>query len=120
MIDTPVCATTDADLWLSNNRGERMTAADLCRRCPVRQQCYEDVEQLRTRPIARGPVSADEPTWLPWGVWAGLAYDGKGNPPTAVPEFKHGRNRYRAGCRCEVCEAAGEREKARLQARRAS
>lgn len=118
---TALCATTttDPDLWLSSHRADRMRAAEMCRACPIRRECYADAEQLRTRPIPRGPVASDEPTWLPWGVWGGFSYDGTREAPTPVPEFKHGRNRYRAGCRCDVCQEAGDRDNRRPRRRAA-
>jgi WhiB family redox-sensing transcriptional regulator len=57
--DSALCAQTDPDLWFPAKGESSVHAKRICMRCPVRQECREDV-------LTR----VEE-----FGVWAGMVYD---------------------------------------------
>lgn len=111
---TPICAAHDSqgEMWTSRRPNDQQLAAALCTDCPVRARCHAYAEQLRTIPISR-----HDPNPRPWGVWAGVLYDGTGRAPIALPwPTTPIRGRRDAARRLEQAVVRRQRDRLRRQA----
>ena len=85
---TAACKGVDPTLWadadLSSHKRNRL-AVNICIGCPIRQDCSDLAERLRTRPFSG---SKYEPLiqWRPHGIWAGMLYDGTTRAPVRPPQ----------------------------------
>ena len=77
------CYGSDPEIWTdaySRSHENNAMAAAICGTCEVRAECGRTAERIRKQaPTARAGTE-----WRPFGIWAGLLYDGTGRVPVRL------------------------------------
>lgn len=106
-IDDAACRNSDnPTLFFDHHTADQAKA--ICRRCPVREDCFEEA------------MSMDP--WVDNGVRGGLTLDERRNLRRRTgPSRQHGTTAtYKAGCRCGLCREATTEYKRSRRAKAAS